>query len=441
MFSQAAWSCARYVHYNKHRTSLINLLDDLYDIPYEQGTRLASFDIENTYPNIPTNKLIPILENMSLNHQLDAETINTITKITCTVLEQNYFTFQNINYSQSTGLAMGASSSAVLSEIYLQHLEHTKIVDILKQHDIIGYFRYVDDIVIVYNENSTDVNEIHKTLNNMTPRIKFTLEKETHNQINFMDLTIRNINNKLFFNIYRKPTATDMIIPKDSCHPPEQKHAAIRHMINRMNTYRLNDHNKNIEYRTIEQIIINNDYETSVIQQLNNPKHKANTNNRKDSYAEFTYFGKETRAVTKLFKETQLRVAYKVNNTINKQLVSKLNNQNSQQQYERSGVYSLTCPDCLMKYIGQTGRTVEKRFQEYFHDFKYNIRKSNFATHLLDNNHSIGPINEMMQILYTTRKTQIYGYNWEISYIQRNTSQQPDQRQKHRQAQRHLWRN
>jgi len=102
-----------------------HLLDDLYDIPYEQGTRLASLDIENMYPNIPTNELIPILENMSLNHQLDAETTNAITKITCTVLEQNYFTFQNINYSQSTGLAMGASSSAVLSEIYLQHLEHT----------------------------------------------------------------------------------------------------------------------------------------------------------------------------------------------------------------------------------------------------------------------------------------------------------------------------
>jgi len=28
--------------------------------------------------------------------------------------------------------------------------------------------------------------------------------------------------------------------------------------------------------------------------------------------------------------------------------------------------------------------------------------KSNFATHLIDNNHSIGSINEIMKILYTT---------------------------------------
>jgi hypothetical protein len=219
-----------------------------------------------------------------------------------------------------------------------------------------------------------------------------------------MEFTIQNKNNKLSFNIYRKPTATDIIIPKEPCHPPEQKHAAIRHMINRMNQYRLNDHNKNIEYQTIEQIISNNGYETSVIQQLNNPKHKTNTNNRKDSYAKFTYFGKETRAITKLFKETQLRIAYKVNNTINKRLTPKLNNQKSQQQYEQSGVYSLTCPDCHMKYIGQTGRSFQKTFKEHLHDFKYNIHKSNFATHLLDNNHSIGPINDIMQILYTTSK-------------------------------------
>ena len=30
--------------------------------------------------------------------------------------------------------------------------------------------------------------------------------------------------------------------------------------------------------------------------------------------------------------------------------------------------------------------------------------KSNFATHLIDNIHSIGPINEIMKILYTTTK-------------------------------------
>ena len=115
---------------------------------------------------------------------------------------------------------MGAPSSSILSEIYLQYLEHTKIIGILTQHGVIGYFRYVDDILILYDENSTNVHELHKVFNNIAPTIRFTLETETNSIINFLNISIQNTGNKLIFDIHRKPTATDLIIPKDSCHPP-----------------------------------------------------------------------------------------------------------------------------------------------------------------------------------------------------------------------------
>jgi len=38
------------------------------------------------------------------------------------------------------------------------------------------------------------------------------------------------------FEIYRKPTTTDIIIPNDSCHPKEHKTAAVRYYYNRMKT-------------------------------------------------------------------------------------------------------------------------------------------------------------------------------------------------------------
>jgi hypothetical protein len=53
---------------------------------------------------------------------------------------------------------MGAHTSAILSELYLQHLEHVKIVDILIQNHILGYFRHVDDILIAFNSELTDIN-------------------------------------------------------------------------------------------------------------------------------------------------------------------------------------------------------------------------------------------------------------------------------------------
>jgi hypothetical protein len=57
-----------------------------------------------------------------------------------------------------------------------------------------------------------------------------------------------------------------------------------------------------------------------------------------------------------------------------------------------------------MKYVGQTGRPFKVRFREHLHDFKYGKRKSKFATHLLDNGHSIGPINNVMETLHITDK-------------------------------------
>lgn len=47
----------------------------------------------------------------------------------------------------------------------------------------------------------------------------FTMEEELDNGINFLDVTISKIDHKISFNTYRKSTATDIIIPNDTCHP------------------------------------------------------------------------------------------------------------------------------------------------------------------------------------------------------------------------------
>ena len=73
--------------------SAVHLMDDLLDIPLKQGITFASFDIENMYPNIPTNELIPIIETISLSNQLDVNTTELV-KITNTVLEKKLLLVQ-----------------------------------------------------------------------------------------------------------------------------------------------------------------------------------------------------------------------------------------------------------------------------------------------------------------------------------------------------------
>ena len=69
------------------------------------------------------------------------------------------------------------------------------------------------------------------------PTMKFTIEEGKENKIDFLDITISKEKDNLSFDIYKKSTAADTIIPNDSCHPHEHK---LRYLANRMETYNLN---------------------------------------------------------------------------------------------------------------------------------------------------------------------------------------------------------
>jgi len=69
----------------------------------------------------------------------------------------------------------------------------------------------VDDLLIVYNVNKTDIEDLLNCFNNLTPKLNFTIEKEMRGSTNFLDITIhRDVD------VCRKPTYTDSIIRNDS---------------------------------------------------------------------------------------------------------------------------------------------------------------------------------------------------------------------------------
>ena len=128
----------------------IQLMNDLHTIIIDENIRLCSFNIENMYTNIPKNDIKNITKNiLQHNYNTNINAQKEIMYILNIVLEQNYFQYEQKHYKQTDGLAMGAPTSAILAEVYIQHMEHTQIYDILNKQNIIGYFRYVDDILIV----------------------------------------------------------------------------------------------------------------------------------------------------------------------------------------------------------------------------------------------------------------------------------------------------
>jgi len=123
-----------------------------------------------------------------------------------------------------------------------------------KRSHINNQLRYVDDVFIIYNEIITDVEQFLSSFNDITPSLTFTLEQGKENKLNFLDISIKKATDKITFDIYRNQTTSDIIIPNDSCHPTEQKLAAIRYFTNRINTYGLDHTEKQTERNIVKQI-------------------------------------------------------------------------------------------------------------------------------------------------------------------------------------------
>jgi hypothetical protein len=126
------------------------------------------------YTNIPTKETTIIIQSMLENQNMKE---NVIKNIMHTVLSQNYFQFNKQYYKQAGGLAMGAPSSALLAKIFLQHLEHNNIYNILIKHKILGYFRYADDILILYKKKLTNIDLTLLHFKKIRPNSRFTMEK------------------------------------------------------------------------------------------------------------------------------------------------------------------------------------------------------------------------------------------------------------------------
>jgi len=202
------------------------------------------------YSNIPvveTKKILTdIIKRELVNPQAQQEILKWYD-----ITRQNYFTHNNDIISQYDGLAMGAPSSGLIAEMFLQHMEQKYLPHITHKHKIINYCRYIDDILIIFDSTHTNIQQILNDFNTLHPKLHFTAEMEKDQSLNYLDVSIHRTPTDINTAIYRKPTFTDTIIPYTSNHPAHHKYATVRFLYNRLDTYGLKQAEYNQELNTI----------------------------------------------------------------------------------------------------------------------------------------------------------------------------------------------
>jgi hypothetical protein len=281
----------------------------------------------------------------------------------------------------------------------------------------------VDDVFIVYKGSEEEVNLFLNHINKVHKTIKFKLEVEKDNIINFLDVKVIKKGSKLEFGVHRKPTQTDLIIPKDSNHPMSYKMASFRSLVYRLLTHNLSHSEFLKEKNTIKQIAINNGYDSNIIDNLiRKTKFKLihPTEKEKKQFIPFGYVNKYSESIGNIFKQASFYPGYKINkqNVWNKGV-------KTQAKDNSKGVYLIECDKkagCEQKYIGYTNRTFKDRFKEHNARNQKNP-SSKVAQHLKENpNHFINFENSLhvLKKCNDKVKARIYEEYFIYKYVSEN---------------------
>jgi predicted GIY-YIG superfamily endonuclease len=347
---------------------------------------MFSLDVVALYTNVPIqwtiDKLTDHLHNNDIEFELPKE---TIIKLITLCLSQTFFTFENQSYKQLTGLAMGSPISAIIANIFMEFFEKTYIINDI---NFSCWCRYVDDIFAI-TRNDIDLHNILNQLNNKLDCIKFTIEIENDNKINYLDTTIiKDNNNRPTFKIFRKPTSIYNYIHWYSSHSVKIKKSTLTTFFLRALKIVSPQFLKE-ETEIIKNIFKKLCYPNFIIYQAiniaNSIYYKNNGKNKNMDKPTLILPYNPPKLTSKLISP-KINITTQYNNTIgNLTMHTKFQNLNP------PVIYKIECPSCNLPYIGET-IDFDRRMQQHNRDLRMDNINSALVQHRNRTNHNFLPL-------------------------------------------------
>ena len=239
--------------------------------------------------------------------------------------------------------------------------------------------RYVDDIL--RTAKTSEVDSILLKVNQLHPKLEFTIERESENKIAFLDLALEHTGNQVTSSWYKKPTDTGLCLNYRSCAPKKYKRNLVEGTIHRINhtTSTWSAFDKGI--KKWKEEMERNQYPPSFYEDIvketitkiiEGSKPRVNsgsserTNNREQTEKP-TLLIQYRGHITDIFSKRLRRTApISVINTTRK-LRSVLPSLKSPVPKELRSrvVYQIECSGCNSRYVGQTVRHLQTRLAEH----------------------------------------------------------------------------
>lgn len=380
------------------------LKDQLGNTELNNNEIIVSFDVISLFTNIPIHTAIKIIMNkwniISKHTTIPRNKFFQILQF-C-LCDNNYFIYSNKIYNQVFGMPMGNPLSPTIADIILDNLLDESITNLKNKNINIKYIvKYVDDVLAIVNFDDKD--DILQTLNDFHPKIQFTMETESQNEIAYLDSKLIRTNNKLTFDWYTKESASGRIMNFNSTQPKNQIINTAKNFIFRVLNISDKIYHKN-NIKKITKILMENSFPNKIINSLVNDtykklekqnltSHKIDDNNDKIflsvKYIPGLTDNKNIKSAVTVTE--QIAFAYKPNTTLNTIFTNTKAPINKQQR--SNVVYEIPCGgdnenSCSLVYVGTTKRTLETRMGEHKNDINKKKETSAYSQHILQTGHN-----------------------------------------------------
>ena len=249
--------------------------DILRKLPAEvnKNFQMATYDVENLYGNITHELGLEAVkfwlekcprETSRISNKFILNAVNII-------LKNNIFQFNGRFYRQLRGTAMGTKMAPIYATLSLGFLENKlyssvlnnfsfNIYDKFRKH----YFRYLDDILILYDCSTLSINNISDLLNSLCSDLHFKLET-TGEEVNFLDISIKIVDGELQTDIFSKTTDTKQYLNFHSNHPRHVKRALPYNLARRICTIVSLDSTKRKRLQELKAQLVKCNYPEALI--------------------------------------------------------------------------------------------------------------------------------------------------------------------------------
>ena len=295
------------------------------------------------------------------------------------------FTFNNVYFKQRSGMAMGSPISPILANLFLEHLETTRLRNIVPREVL--WLRYVDDILVIAPRR-LDLARLLDQINRVEDSIKFTLELEQDNKLPYLDVFLIRDENNLKFKVFRKPTCkNDYVHFYSDTNCKTKLGIVIGFFLRalRICSEEFLEEEYNIIFRTFmdlkfppyfilkarkKAILIHsrNDVKEENVRRIILPKCSVANN------------------TAPLLSKAGINVVQCSSLTIDN-IIKKGRKQRSTED-KVAGVYSVPCKDCERMYIGETFRGLNTRLREHKYDMRCYNENNAIVMHRFDTGHT-----------------------------------------------------